>query len=55
MWVDAGTTVLVLVVTALLFSTPLRRGGDLLPYAQDDLYYYLLVARNPGARGGVDL
>jgi hypothetical protein len=45
-WVDSATLLLVVAVCGVLFSTPLRRGGDLLPYAQDDLYYYLGVTRH---------
>jgi hypothetical protein len=37
---------LVLVASAVLFSAPLRVQGSLLGYAQDDFYYYLVVARN---------
>ena len=30
----------------MLFSAPLRASGNLLRFAQDDFYYYLVVARN---------
>lgn len=43
---DGACTLLVLIFSAVLFSTPLRHSANLLPYAQDDLYYYLVVARN---------
>ena len=43
---DIAAIVLVIGVSTILFSTPLRHSGNLLPYAQDDLYYYLVVARN---------
>lgn len=44
--VDNLTTTFVLLLAVFLFSTPLRDGRDLLPYAQDDFYYYLKVAQN---------
>lgn len=43
---DLLSTLFVLIVSVVLFSAPLRHSGNLLPYAQDDLYYYLVVARN---------
>lgn len=45
-WVDNLSAVLAFAVSLALFATPLRHSGNLLPYAQDDLYYYLVVARN---------
>jgi hypothetical protein len=46
---NAGSMLLVLVASLILFSTPLRQGHRMLAYAQDDLYYYLVVARNLAA------
>lgn len=43
---NAGCTLLVLVVSIVLFSTPLRHGQNMLAYAQDDFYYYLTITRN---------
>jgi hypothetical protein len=44
--VNALSAAVVLVVSVRLFSTPLRANGDILGYAQDDFYYYLVIARN---------
>ena len=44
--VNIATTVMVFAASAILFSAPLRAHGNLLGYAQDDFYYYLVVARN---------
>ena len=40
------TLLAVTVLSAFLFSAPLRASGDLLRFAQDDFYYYLVVAQN---------
>ncbi|WP_263377022.1 glycosyltransferase family protein [Granulicella aggregans] len=44
--VNVAMAVMVFTASAILFSTPLRVQGNLLGYAQDDFYYYLVVARN---------
>ena len=41
-----GVPLFVVLAGLILFSTPLRHQEHLLAYAQDDLYYYLIVARN---------
>lgn len=51
-YINTGCTLLVLVVSLLLFSAPLRHEGRMLAYAQDDFYYYLTIARNLAAGHG---
>ena len=43
---DRSTTFAVVLSALSLFTTPLRHQANLMAYAQDDLYYYLVAARN---------
>jgi hypothetical protein len=43
---NVGSMLVVVAFSLILFSTPLRHGGSLLAFAQDDLYYYLVPAKN---------
>ena len=45
-YVNLATTLVVLAASVVMFSTPLRVPVNLLGCAQDDFYYYLVVARN---------
>jgi hypothetical protein len=40
------TGIAVLLISGSIFATPIRQHGSLLPYAQDDLYYYLVASRH---------
>ena len=43
---DRLTLLVMVVLSSVLFSAPLRASGSLLRFAQDDFYYYLVVAQN---------
>jgi len=44
--INLATSAAVLLSAVWLFTTPLRNQANLMAYAQDDLYYYLVAARN---------
>src|SRR6202789_4600788 len=47
--VDWGTLFIVVLVGAWIFSTPLRNPTRIMPFVEDDFYYYLKVAQNVAA------
>jgi hypothetical protein len=44
--VNLGTFLVVVVVSAWIFYTPLRSSTRIMPFVEDDFYYYLKVAQN---------
>ena len=47
--IDSITLLIVVVASAWLFSTPLRHATGIMPFVEDDFYYYLKVAQNVAA------
>jgi hypothetical protein len=44
--VNLGTFLIVIAASAWIFYTPLRHSGRIMPFVEDDFYYYLKVAQN---------
>jgi hypothetical protein len=47
--VNLGTFLIVVVASAWIFYTPLRNATRIMPFVEDDFYYYLKVAQNVAA------
>ena len=47
--INSSTFLIVVMASAWIFYTPLRHAGRIMPFVEDDFYYYLKVAQNVAA------